>query len=203
MVDELRTCHRTGCRWPAAASLSFRYASRQAWLLDLAPEQDPSLYDLCPHHADTLRVPKGWERVDERSPSTARPEPAGRDLVRGSAEPTHGREQPARVEAGAARASRYEPLRQQLPRLAAVWARVGELTSQAADEQATGAEEASQGGAHPAGGEKGGALPAEGEEGGAPPAEGEEGGAPPSDAGGHDTALPGLGADGEEPSTST
>ena len=76
----MRPCSRTGCRWPAAASLSFRYASRQVWLLDLR-DPDPSLYDLCPHHADTLVVPRGWHRVDQRTPPPAVREPSGQELV--------------------------------------------------------------------------------------------------------------------------
>lgn len=67
MADDFRTCRRTGCRWPAVASLSYRYATRQVWVLDLTGELDPSCYDLCPHHADTLTVPNGWEFVDERT----------------------------------------------------------------------------------------------------------------------------------------
>lgn len=67
MADQFRTCRRTGCRWPAAASLSFRYATRQVWVSDLLVIQDPSSYDLCPHHSDTVRVPRAWELVDQRT----------------------------------------------------------------------------------------------------------------------------------------
>ena len=76
----MRSCSRTGCRWPAAASLSFRYASRQVWLLDLR-DPDPALYDLCPHHADTLVVPRGWHRVDQRTATPAVREPSAQELV--------------------------------------------------------------------------------------------------------------------------
>lgn len=103
---ELRTCGRAGCRWPASATLSFRYETGQVWLMDLAPEPHPSLYDLCPHHADTLTVPRGWERVDERSHREAVREPAGRDLGA-----------PARPEP-APDGNRYAALVEELPRLA-------------------------------------------------------------------------------------
>lgn len=30
-------------------------------------DEDPAAYDLCPDHADSLTVPRGWERLDRRS----------------------------------------------------------------------------------------------------------------------------------------
>ncbi|CAN5260410.1 hypothetical protein BH20ACT8_BH20ACT8_16370 [soil metagenome] len=105
----MRTCHRTGCRWPAVASLSFRYGTSQVWLLDLSDERDPSLYDLCPHHADALTVPRGWQRVDERTVGSVVAEPAGRDLVDGDREPV----------GSGGYGNRYAALEAALPRLAA------------------------------------------------------------------------------------
>jgi hypothetical protein len=116
MADELRTCRRTGCRWPAAASLSYRYATSQVWLVDLSPEPDPSLYDLCPHHADHTTVPRGWERVDQRSTPAVVLEPAGRELV-----VEHARDLVGAAAGPATGRSRYEALAQDLPRLAAQW----------------------------------------------------------------------------------
>lgn len=113
--QQLRTCRRTGCRWPAAASLSYRYATRQVWLVDLRPAPDPALYDLCPDHADTLTVPRGWDRVDERSVPAPRAEPAGRDLVPAGPDP---RPPPAHAAPERA-ANRYEQLSRELPRVAA------------------------------------------------------------------------------------
>lgn len=110
MDEKLRTCRRTGCRWPAAASLSYRYDTRQVWLLDLSSGPDPSLYDLCPDHADALTVPRGWERVDERSAPVPRREPAGRDLA---PPPAPCRPAPQR------HANRYAQLSRELPRVAA------------------------------------------------------------------------------------
>ncbi len=73
MLETVRSCRRTGCAKPAGASLSFRYATRQVWVGDLVTGEDRSRYDLCDVHADATTVPRGWTRVDERSP---RPEPA-------------------------------------------------------------------------------------------------------------------------------
>ncbi len=132
MPDTLRTCAKTGCRWPAAASLSYRYATRQVWLLDLCAAPEPSLYDLCPHHADALTVPRGWERVDDRIDRPAVVEPSAHDRAEAAArrrEPT----EPATATATAddetggggvpvgagVGGSRYARLALELPRLAA------------------------------------------------------------------------------------
>lgn len=125
MASEMRSCRRTACRWPAAASLSFRYATREVWLLDLSEDPDPSLYDLCPHHADALTVPVGWERVDQRSARPAMMEPAGRDLVVDLRE--------SRARTADRPGNRYAELSRQLPRLAAAWASAaGQLEEEAA-----------------------------------------------------------------------
>ena len=126
MADVLRSCSKTACRWPAAASLSYRYATRQVWLLDLSPVADPSLYDLCPHHADALVVPNGWERVDDRTVQEVMVEPSASDRAaaagRRSAtaadlEPI-GSVAPPRPLVAAGR-NRYADLVAQLPQLAA------------------------------------------------------------------------------------
>lgn len=117
MADEMRSCRKTACRWPAAATLSFRYASKEVWLLDLSEEPDPNLYDLCPHHADTLTVPKGWARVDQRRSQEAPVEPAASDRV-GRAGTMEAAPQTRTDRPG----SRYEVLAADLPRLAAEWA---------------------------------------------------------------------------------
>ena len=129
MVQVLRSCSKTACRWPAAASLSYRYATRQVWLLDLAPTTDPSLYDLCPHHADALVVPKGWERVDDRTVQEIMVEPSaferGEEAARRRRTATAADMAPAPVQANrplvgaTAGRNRYAALVEQLPRLAA------------------------------------------------------------------------------------
>lgn len=128
MVQVLRSCSKTACRWPAAASLSYRYATRQVWLLDLAPTTDPSLYDLCPHHADAMVVPKGWERVDDRTVQEVMVEPSaferGEEAARRRRTATAADVAPPvqanRPLVGAtAGRNRYAELVEQLPRLAA------------------------------------------------------------------------------------
>jgi hypothetical protein len=68
MIDHDRMCQRAGCQRSAAVTLSFRYDARQASLVDLVVEKHPAEYDLCSAHADLLIVPRGWERLDRRSP---------------------------------------------------------------------------------------------------------------------------------------
>ncbi|MGH8887408.1 MAG: DUF3499 family protein [Egibacteraceae bacterium] len=126
MTDPMRTCSRAGCRWPAAASLSFRYASRQVWLLDLR-DPEPSFYDLCPHHADVLVVPRGWDRVDQRTVAEVVHEPSAQGFAeRAAARRGVPMREPALTGATRAavpaRVNRYEDLARELPRLAAEFA---------------------------------------------------------------------------------
>lgn len=117
-----RTCHRPGCGWPAAATLSYRYATRQVWLCDLSAAPDPSLHDLCPEHADTLTVPRGWAHVDERTAAPARRLPDKGVVVTGQDDrpaPTVGASHQTE------RLDRYEALRDDLPRVAAQLAQAG------------------------------------------------------------------------------
>lgn len=74
MDVQLRTCRRTGCNDTAAATLSFRYETRQVWVHLLTADVPGTRYDLCAAHADALTVPKGWHRVDERPPSPPEPQ---------------------------------------------------------------------------------------------------------------------------------
>lgn len=46
--------------------MSYAYADRLVWLEDLAPKRHPMVHDLCSLHADTVRVPRGWELRDTR-----------------------------------------------------------------------------------------------------------------------------------------
>jgi hypothetical protein len=63
-----RQCNRTDCGEPAAASLSFDYGHRRAWLADMTTPH-PATYGLCQRHADGLRVPVGWTLQDDRGHS--------------------------------------------------------------------------------------------------------------------------------------
>ena len=98
-----RTCQRAGCRRSATVTLSFRYDARQASLADLSADKDPAYYDLCAFHADVLIVPKGWERLDRRTPP---PEPEPDVAVTPDAV------------GGDPRMDRYAALTAELPRLA-------------------------------------------------------------------------------------
>lgn len=67
-MQRSRLCARPGCGAPAAATFSYRYATRTVWLDDLSPAPGPAGHDLCAAHADALRVPRGWTCEDRRSP---------------------------------------------------------------------------------------------------------------------------------------
>ena len=58
-------CARPGCGDPASALLTYDYGSRTAWIDDPGAIEG-SVWPLCAHHADQLKVPVGWERDDRR-----------------------------------------------------------------------------------------------------------------------------------------
>lgn len=49
-------------------TLSYDYATSQAWLDALTPDREPHGYDLCRRHGDDLSVPLGWQLTDRRQP---------------------------------------------------------------------------------------------------------------------------------------
>jgi hypothetical protein len=61
-----RLCSQTACSRPAAATMTYGYTARTAWLDELEDDRTPAGYDLCADHADRLRVPQGWELADRR-----------------------------------------------------------------------------------------------------------------------------------------
>jgi hypothetical protein len=61
-----RTCAKPGCHTSATATLTYDYGNRTAWIERLNDEPHPMRYDLCADHAESLRVPQGWERRDQR-----------------------------------------------------------------------------------------------------------------------------------------
>jgi hypothetical protein len=65
-MERARLCARPDCGALATATLHYQYANRTVWLDDLAVEAEPSGYDLCPRHADRLKVPVGWTTQDRR-----------------------------------------------------------------------------------------------------------------------------------------
>ena len=65
------SCSRPACAGEPAAWLAYDYGARCAWVdyQREAPSDRSSHWPLCERHADTLSVPKGWSRVDRRSPN--------------------------------------------------------------------------------------------------------------------------------------
>lgn len=94
----MRSCIKTGCRWPAAATLAYRYDTGEVWLSDLSAEDHPATHDLCPHHADTLRVPRGWTLVDQRGPDVVVREPSAAEVVERAQQAREDARRPARAE---------------------------------------------------------------------------------------------------------
>jgi hypothetical protein len=63
----VRTCSKNGCGRQAESTVTLRYGPKEVVVVDLAPERDPNLIELCRAHADVLSVPLGWELADLRS----------------------------------------------------------------------------------------------------------------------------------------
>ncbi|MGC8626034.1 MAG: DUF3499 family protein [Acidimicrobiales bacterium] len=62
------TCARPGCPGAPVAWLAYDYEARCAWLDD-QPSGNGRAHEwpLCKHHADTLKVPRGWFCIDRRA----------------------------------------------------------------------------------------------------------------------------------------
>ncbi len=69
-----RPCARPGCPASARATLTFRYATREAWLARLTDEPSPQAYDLCVAHASRTQPPHGWELRDRRPEEDRQPD---------------------------------------------------------------------------------------------------------------------------------
>lgn len=65
--EPVRPCSHSGCPRRAAATLAYDYKSRRVWLHDLPEPPDPASYDLCAHHVERFRPPRGWEVEDHRA----------------------------------------------------------------------------------------------------------------------------------------
>ena len=67
------SCSRPACSGQPAASLAYDYSARCAWIDDPIDEtvggraDRSTRWPLCERHADSLRVPVGWSRVDRRA----------------------------------------------------------------------------------------------------------------------------------------
>ena len=64
-----RQCSRTGCRAPAAVTLTYDYRDSVVAVGPLSPAPDPHGYDLCEAHDRRLSVPQGWTTIRYREPS--------------------------------------------------------------------------------------------------------------------------------------
>ena len=62
-----RHCGRPGCNAVATATFSFDATRCLVWINSIEDGM-PRAGDLCARHADGMAPPKGWERVDRRSP---------------------------------------------------------------------------------------------------------------------------------------
>jgi hypothetical protein len=69
-----RPCARPDCSAPGAASLTFAYATRQAWIGTLDEDRRAESYDLCARHVERVRPPLGWQLRDERPEDDRRAE---------------------------------------------------------------------------------------------------------------------------------
>jgi hypothetical protein len=50
--------------------VTLSYAEREVVVVDLLPDRDPNLLDLCREHTDRMTPPVGWTVRDRRTPVT-------------------------------------------------------------------------------------------------------------------------------------
>lgn len=63
----MRTCAKMRCDAEPVATVSLRYEEREVAIVDLIPERDRNLLDLCRAHVDRMTPPVGWRVRDARS----------------------------------------------------------------------------------------------------------------------------------------
>ncbi|MGZ8629449.1 MAG: DUF3499 family protein [Actinomycetota bacterium] len=76
----MRTCAKMRCDAEPVATVSLRYEEREVAIVDLLPERDRNLLDLCRTHVDRMTPPVGWCVRDSRADvevSAAEPALAG------------------------------------------------------------------------------------------------------------------------------
>lgn len=74
-----KRCARPGCGGASIATLTYHYASRTVWL-DGAGVNTDAGWGLCATHAETLKVPVGWQ-LDDRRAAYTRPDAGVRPLA--------------------------------------------------------------------------------------------------------------------------
>jgi hypothetical protein len=63
----MRTCAKMRCDAEPVATVSLRYEEREVAILDLMPERDRNLLDLCRVHVERMTPPVGWRVRDSRA----------------------------------------------------------------------------------------------------------------------------------------
>ena len=58
-----RPCSKVACNNDAVRTLTYVYADSMAVLGPLSRSAEPHSYDLCTRHAETLKVPQGWQVI--------------------------------------------------------------------------------------------------------------------------------------------
>lgn len=56
----IRECSKPYCHRQAVATLTYVYSDATLVLGPMATTAEPHSYDLCQHHVDTLKAPRGW-----------------------------------------------------------------------------------------------------------------------------------------------
>lgn len=60
-VGTQRSCTKTACSLPAAATLTFNYADSTVVLGPMSQRAEPHAHDLCAKHSRQFTAPVGWE----------------------------------------------------------------------------------------------------------------------------------------------
>jgi hypothetical protein len=64
----MRICAKMRCGREPAATVSLSYEAREVVIVDLRPDRDPAVLDLCRDHLDRMTPPVGWTVRDGRAP---------------------------------------------------------------------------------------------------------------------------------------
>jgi len=67
----MRNCAKMRCMEEPAATVALQYLEREVIVLDLRPEADPNLLDLCDLHVARMVPPRGWIVRDQRTAVSA------------------------------------------------------------------------------------------------------------------------------------
>ncbi|MEH0059327.1 DUF3499 domain-containing protein [Auritidibacter ignavus] len=81
----IRQCSKTGCKSPAAATLTFNYRDSTVVVGPMSQRAEPHAHDLCARHAVEMTAPVGWEMMrlfpDENAVPTPEPVADPDDLL--------------------------------------------------------------------------------------------------------------------------